>query len=375
MIRVVSIISRMNVGGPAVLLSELVHGLPTPEIKHTLITGRCEANEIDYLETHKLNSDVIYLEKVRRSLLPFNDFRSFFELISHIKRLNPDVIHTHTSKAGVLGRLAGKIGAPRAKIIHTYHGHLLYGYFSHFATRIIILLEKLLSLITDDLVAVTNQVRDDLIDVGVGSKNRWHVIRPGLSVPTMLSRDETRKQLEIGNNFFVVAWIGRFTDIKDPLLAIRSLEALTVQDLRKVKLVMAGDGELLTECREYAESRSLPVIFLGWCLDVSPLLFASDLLLMSSKNEGMPVVIVEAALRGVPTLSTSVGGVGEFIADGKTGFMAKSSSELASSLQNLLNNEAVRMDVANSARNLANTEFSRELFIAKHLELYRAKKV
>jgi glycosyltransferase involved in cell wall biosynthesis len=365
----------MNVGGPAVLLSELVHGLPASEIKHTLITGRCEANEIDYLETHKLNSDVIYLEKVRRSLLPFSDFRSFFELIAHIKRLNPDVIHTHTSKAGVLGRIAGKIGAPRAKIIHTYHGHLLYGYFSHFATRLIILLEKFLSLITDDLVAVTNQVRDDLIDAGIGSRNRWHVIRPGLSVPTMLSRDETRKQLEVGDNTFVVAWIGRFTDIKDPLLAIRSLEALDAHELARVNLVMAGDGELLAECREYADSRKLPVIFMGWCLDVSPLLFASDLLLMSSKNEGMPVVIVEAALRGVPTLSTSVGGVGEFIEDGKTGFMAKNSSELASSLQNLLNNEAVRIDVANSARNLATTEFSRELFIAKHLELYRAKKV
>jgi glycosyltransferase involved in cell wall biosynthesis len=229
-------------------------------------------------------------------------------------------------------------------------------------------------MITDDLVAVTNQVRDDLMYAGIGIKNRWHVIRPGLSVPTTLSRDETRKQLGVSSNFFVVAWIGRFTDIKDPLLAIRSLEALNSDELARVKLIMAGDGELLPECREYAESRKLPVIFMGWCLDVSPLLFASDLLLMSSKNEGMPVVIVEAALRGVPTLSTSVGGVGEFIEDGKTGFIAKNSSELTGSLQSLLNNEALRMGVANNARNHAKTEFSRELFIAKHLELYMDKK-
>jgi glycosyltransferase involved in cell wall biosynthesis len=364
----------MNVGGPAVLLAELVGGLPKAEFEHTLITGRCESNEVDYLDSHQLDSDVIYLNKVQRSLLPLSDIRSFFELVNLIRKLKPDVIHTHTSKAGALGRIAGKLAAPRAKIIHTFHGHLLYGYFSPFKTKLITSLEKLLAFITDELVAVTQQVKNDLLQAGIGHGNNWHVIRPGLAIPAHLSKVESRNKLGIRVNTFSIAWVGRFTDIKDPLLAIRSLEKLLPEHLSKVQLTMAGDGELLQSCRDYVDKRNLPVEFVGWCNDISPLLYASDLLLISSKNEGMPVVIVEAALRGVPTLSTSVGGVGEFIKNGVSGYLAQNSDELGASLQRVITNEMQRMTIAKNAIVLSRAEFSRELFIAKHMELYRAKK-
>jgi len=373
-IRVVSIISRMNVGGPAILLAELVDGLPKTQFEHTLVTGRCESNEVDYLDGHQLDADVIYLDKVQRSLLPLSDIRSFFELLKLIRKLRPNIIHTHTSKAGVLGRMAGKIAAPKAKVIHTFHGHLLYGYFSPFKTKLIVVLEKFLSTITDDLVAVTRQVQDDLLEAGIGKGNNWHVIRPGLANPVHLSKIESRKKIGTRDDSFSIAWIGRFTDIKNPLLAIQSLEKLLPDQLSRVQLTMAGDGELLQACRDYVSKRNLPVNFLGWCNDISPLLFASDLLLMSSKNEGLPVVIVEAALRGVPTLSTAVGGVGEFIQNRVSGYLVQNSDGLTASLQGVLSDEAERAEIARNAMVLASTEFSRELFIAKHVDLYKAKK-
>lgn len=373
-IRVVSIISRMNIGGPAVLLAELVSGLPKTTFEHILITGRCESNEIDYLDSHKLDTEVIYLDKVRRSLLPIRDIRSFFELLSIIRKLKPDIIHTHTSKAGVLGRIAGKISAPRAKIIHTFHGHLLYGYFSPFRTQLIIKVEKLLSIITDELIAVTQQVKNDLLEAGIGTKNRWHLIRPGLARAVYLSKIDARKKFAISDDSFAIAWIGRFTEIKDPLSAIRSIEKLSPNQLSKVHLTMAGDGELLQSCRDYVSKKGLPVVFLGWCNDIGALLSASDLLLMSSKNEGMPVVIVEAALRAVPTLSTSVGGVSEFIQDGKTGYLSSPLKDLSESLEIVIAEENRRIEISKNAKNLAITEFSRELFINKHVELYMAKK-
>ena len=254
-IRVVSIISRMNVGGPAVLISELLTNLPPVEFKHTLITGHCEANEIDFLENHHLESEVIYLDKVQRSLLPIKDLRSFFELYVLLKKLNPDVVHTHTSKAGVLGRLAAKLAVPGALIIHTYHGHLLYGYFSPLITKMIIFLERMLSQISNVLIAVTQQVRDDLLNAGIGSANKWIVIRPGLSIPSTLPKAIFRKKFDIPDSTFVIAWIGRFTDIKDPMLALRTIEKLPTAIRSNVQLIMAGDGELLTKCRQYADQK------------------------------------------------------------------------------------------------------------------------
>lgn len=368
-VRVVSIISRMNVGGPAVILSELIRNLPFDQFQHTLVTGRCQVNEIDYLADHPLDSEVIYIDEIGRSILPTADLKSFFKLIKELKRLQPDVVHTHTSKAGALGRLAAKIAVPKAKIIHTYHGHLLYGYFPNWKTSLVIQLEKLLSKITYKFIGVTSQVKIDLIEVGIGPSNKWVVIPPGVNPGKEISKSAARESMQLDQDKFVVAWIGRFTAIKNPMLALMSLQNMS--EIKQLKLVMAGAGELLEDCRKYATDKGLDVDFLGWVSDVNSLLSSCDLLLLTSRNEGMPVVVVEAAYKGVPTISTDVGGVSDFITDQETGFLVSSNAESVSSeLNRILSDNSLLLETGLGAFRKAEINYTVKKMVSDHIELY-----
>ena len=369
-IRVVSIISRMNVGGPAVLLSELIKNLPAEEFHHTLITGTCQSNEINYLDSHPLDSEVIYIDEIKRSVLPIADVKSFFKLMKTLKSLKPDIVHTHTSKAGVLGRLAARIATPQAKVIHTYHGHLLYGYFPRWKTNLIVLLEKMLGRFTNSFIGVTNQVKEDLLKAGIGPESKWTVIRPGVTPGTEVGKLEARSALGISSDKFVIAWIGRFTDIKNPMLAIKALEELRTDS--ETLLVMAGAGELWEDCKNYAESKQLPIKFLGWVSEVNTLLSAADLLLMSSKNEGMPVVIVEAALKGVPTAATNVGGISEFISDLDTGLLLDPDiASMTKKLADVIKNPNMLTQLSRGSNDLALDKYSVKQMVHEHKNLYK----
>lgn len=371
--RVVSIISRMNVGGPAVLLSELVEKLPPSEFEHILITGRCLPNEIDFLATHPFPGEIVFLESLRRTILPIGDLKSFFRLIALIRKLKPDLIHTHTSKAGFLGRIAARIGHPKTKVVHTFHGHLLYGYFNKSMRFQIIQFERFLSKLSNVLIGVTRQVRDELLGVGIGTTNKWRVIYPGISQYKTLDNSDFREKLAIDDETLVVSWIGRFTDIKSPLLALESFKSACASSRQKLLLVMVGEGELFEQSKKYARDNSLNVRFMGWSSHVREILASTDLLVMSSKNEGMPIVILEAAASGCPTISTNVGGVSEFITDSKTGWLVAPTAldltagilEATESLENL---RAVGKNAkANFLQN-----FTLEKYVEDHLALYRS---
>lgn len=361
----------MNVGGPATLLADFSNSLNPEEFEHTLITGRCEENEIDYLDNNSIKCKVIYIEGVGRSILPIKDVVSFFKLIWLLLKLKPSIVHTHTSKAGVLGRLAAIIAAPRSKRIHTFHGHLLYGYFSQFVSNQIILLETLLAKLSHVLIAVSEEVAAKLREEGVGRTARWEVIHPGISVSSNVSPAEAQLELKLPTDKFIISWIGRFAEIKNPILALNSLTHLNSEVLNKLVLVMAGDGELKTECEELARSLHLPVIFLGWTDKVEVLLAASNLLWMTSKNEGLPVVIIEAAAKGVPTISTNVGGVGDFISDGLNGFLTNQKPEtIAQALSESINNPNQLEIMGSKAKDLMHREFSGARYLEKHVNLY-----
>ena len=368
--KVVSIISRMNVGGPAVLISELVDHLPADDFSHILITGVCQNNEIDFLDSHQLNSEIIYISDVGRSLLPMADLKSFIILVKLLKQIKPQIVHTHTSKAGVLGRIAVKIAFPRAQVVDTYHGHLLYGYFPRWKTNLIVKLERFLARITTRYIAVTGQVKMDLSRVGIGPDEKWRVIHPGVRPATTLSKRESRRIIGVPEDKVIISWIGRFTDIKNPMLAIRVVEA--IEDKSGLHFVMAGAGELLYECKAYAQERNLPVTFLGWVTDVNPVLSASDLLFMTSRNEGMPVVIVESALKGVPLVTTNVGGVAEFVSNGVTGWLVDQDvEEISLKVSELANGAELIKSVGLNAKKLAENDFSVSKFVEEHVKLYR----
>ena len=147
-LRIVHVIARMNVGGPAILISALMDGLKNKDFESHLITGYCEENEVDYLQANKLNLGETRIAGFGRSISIFSDLKSLLLIMKALRKAKPDIVHTHTAKAGVIGRITALIAVPRAKRIHTFHGHLLHGYFSPGKTKLVVLIEKLLARIT-----------------------------------------------------------------------------------------------------------------------------------------------------------------------------------------------------------------------------------
>ena len=371
-IRVVSIISRMNIGGPAKLLADLINHIPEEEIEHILISGRCESDETDLLETYKIKSKIIYLDDVQRSVFLFRDIKSIFALYLLLQKLKPAIVHTHLSKAGVLGRVAAKISNPKVVLIHTFHGHLLNGYFNQFKVKIIIGIEKFLSKFTNTLIAVSNDVREKYSILGIGKRSEWLVINPGIRNILQTNQREIRNSALTSKSFHLI-WIGRFAEIKNPKLALEVFLLLQRQSEFTFRLTMIGDGKLLADCKKFAQDRKLEVNFTGWMPDVSQELSKADLLLFTSENEGFGMVAVEAALQDVLVVSTNCGGVTDFIRHKQTGLIVNQTPiEFTQAILEICSLDQEFNEIVTNARILANSEFSAEVYVEKHLKLYRS---
>jgi glycosyltransferase involved in cell wall biosynthesis len=371
-IKVVTIVSRMNLGGVAVLLNDLHKTLNDKEFSHTLITGMCAENELDILDNQEEVKNIIKLQTMGRAPSLVADFKTFFKLRKILINLSPDIVHTHTSKAGVLGRLAALSIRKNITIVHTYHGHTLYGYFSKVIVKANIIIERILALKTDLFIADSVQVMIDLKKVRIGAKCDWIVIPPGIRPLKKISKKVARQKIGVDNKLFLICWIGRFADIKNPLLALKSFNNLPKNFKNRAELVMVGEGILLQDCKNYASRRKLNVIFPGWDLDISPYLAASDLLLVSSKNEGFGMVIAEAGFFKVPAISTNVGGVGEFIENKSNGILAKSSpEEISKKILFLSDNPEERNKLGLNANKTTLQKFTIDSFIQAHKAAYK----
>jgi glycosyltransferase involved in cell wall biosynthesis len=371
-IKVVSIVTRMNLGGVAMLLAELHEKLPSKEFVHTLITGECAQNEIDILGATPDDPNIIKISKLGRSVNFLADFSTFLELRKTIKEINPNIVHTHTSKAGLLGRIAAKSLRRKIKIVHTFHGHHLYGYFPKIIVRAIILIEKMLAKITDLLISDSKQVMVDLKLFRIGAKQTWEVIAPGIRIMPKTSCSKSREKLKISEDLFVICWVGRFTDIKNPMLALRSYSQVCSQVSNSLQLIMVGDGELLDSCKNFAINNELNVLFTGWETNISDYLEASNILLMTSRNEGFGLVIAEAGYFSVPAVSTDVGGVREFVNQEKNGFIVNSSEfNIASKISILIRDPKLLFEVGEEARKTTISNFTAEIFVEKHRMAYR----
>ena len=198
-VKVMQVIARMNVGGPAVLVADLMRNLDSQKFSTVLVTGYCDGNESDYLDEVAQDVTAVRIPGLGRSVSPVKDLSTFFLLIKEIRKFKPDVIHTHTAKAGVLGRLAGLIARPQAKRVHTFHGHLLHGYFSWGKTRLVVVFEKVLGLITYRFVAIGNVVKNDLVRAGIAPESKFEVVYPGLQNLKLYSKLDARRTLGLDN--------------------------------------------------------------------------------------------------------------------------------------------------------------------------------
>ena len=369
-IRVMRIIARMNVGGPAVQVSGLMRGFDTERFNQILITGYCADDEADYLETSATDVTATRITGLGRSISPRADLSAFLQVVREIHAFRPDVIHTHTAKAGVIGRMASLVSGHHSIRVHTFHGHLLHGYFGKFKTHLVILVEKFLAVFTTRLLAVGKKVMDDLLSVGIGNPKKFSVMPPGLQLGPLPSREDACTTLGIDPKLTYCAFIGRITKIKRPDRFLDVVSLLHSQGA-DIHFIVAGAGELLDYCKTRTSNENLPITFLGWREDIETVLAASDIVLLTSDNEGTPLSLIQAGMASLPIVATKVGSISEIVLNEETGFLTDASaSSLAQSMNRLLVSSALRKEMGNKARDYTIKNYGVERLVKDHQELY-----
>jgi glycosyltransferase involved in cell wall biosynthesis len=369
-IRVMQIIARMNVGGPAVLVADLMRNFDPKLVNAVLVTGYCDENESDYLDEVAKDVKAVRVPGFGRSIAPLKDVNAFFLLMKEIRKFKPDVIHTHTAKAGVLGRIASLIAAPSAKRVHTFHGHLLHGYFDRSKTQLIVFVERFLAVITFRMIAIGNSVKEDLVRAGIGSDSKYEVIFPGLQPLKTFAKEEAKKSLGLESNKTYLVFVGRLTQIKRPDRLLEIARYLKVSQSNS-QILIAGAGELLEKMEGVSVSEGLPITFLGWRDDIDLILSAADIAILCSDNEGIPLTLIEAAQAGLPIVSTDVGSVSDIVIDGITGFLTEVTSDaLIQGITRLLEEPKLRHTFGKAGEQRAKDFFSSRSMVEYHQRLY-----
>ena len=370
-IRVMRVIARMNVGGPAVQVSGLMRAFDAAAFDHRLYTGFCATDEADYLQTVAMDVQAIRIVGFGRRVSLGGDIKAFISLIREIRSFKPHIIHTHTAKAGFLGRIASVVSLQPSIRVHTFHGHLLNGYFGAFKRSLVIIAEKVLAKFTHELLAVGDKVRQDLLAVGIGNSKKFGLMPPGLKIGRLPNKKDSQGSYGLSTTTLQCAFIGRVTQIKRP---DRFLDVVAEIKRRGVELefFMAGDGELLDSCRERIVRENLSVKVLGWQSDIEKVLSAADLVVLTSDNEGTPLSLIQAGMAGLPVATTRVGSVPEVVLDGTTGIITGLGvQEVADALEKLARSNELRVRMGAAAKEFTLANFGVKRLVHDHEELYK----
>jgi glycosyltransferase involved in cell wall biosynthesis len=370
-LRVMRIIARTNVGGATQQAATLLSRLSADRFEQRLYAGSLAAGEADFLELRAPDVPVYRVPSLSRRVRLGDDVRALGFIVSEMRKFRPHIVHTHTAKAGVTGRLAAMMTHVPVRV-HTFHGHLLHGYFSGAATRGVVMMESALARHTDRLIAEGAQVRDDLLAAGVGRPAQYVVVEPGTSLGPLPSRHAARSALGVPLDAPVVAFVGRLTRIKRPdrLLAVAQEVSRAIPATR---FLVCGDGDLATDILHAARHGDAGITMLGWRADVETVYAAADLILLTSDNEGMPGSLIEAALASVPAVATDVGSVAEVVQHEATGILTGTSHEaLAHAVTRLLRDEELCRDMGARARVWATARFGPERLVSDIQQLYES---
>jgi glycosyltransferase involved in cell wall biosynthesis len=381
-IKILRVIARLNVGGPTLHVAYLTKGLAPLGYRTTLATGRIGPNEgsMDYVAS-ELGVQPLYVGSLQRNLSVVADVAALFRLVTLIRSLRPDVLHTHTAKAGALGRAAALLsGSARPEVlVHTYHGHVLNGYFPPLMSRIFLGVERFLARSTDALIAVSPEVRDDLVDLGVAPASKFVVVRLGLDLEQRTAapesaREQVRQELSVAPDQFLVAWLGRMTEIKRVDDLLRAFADLRGRGVDAV-LALVGDGPNRESLVELAEHLGVgdAVRFTGFRRDVGSIYRASDVVALSSANEGTPVSLIEALAAGCAVVTTDVGGAVDVLDGGRVGFLvpAGDTKAFADRLEDLVRQPELRHEFGTAGREHVLARYSVHRLVRDVDRLYR----
>ncbi|MBM3726948.1 MAG: glycosyltransferase family 4 protein [Acidobacteria bacterium] len=358
-VKVVRILTRLGAGGPPIHALILTRGLAERGYSTLLVTGRPAPGEGDMSYLARSSDPIEWVPEMSRGISPRDDAAAFFRILAILRREKPDIVHTHTAKAGVLGRLAARAaGVP--VVLHTFHGHVLDGYFPRPVSAAIALLERGLARLSSRLCVLAPQQARELSErFRVAPQARFAVVPLGLDLDqfSQLPPPPPGTPLTVG-------WIGRLVPVKNvPLLA------QVVRETPQVRFIVAGDGPEAPAIRELAAQHPHRVEWLGWCRDIAPVLARCRLLMLTSRNEGTPVALIEGMAAGRPFIGTAAGGVTDLAAHGGGLIVSPEARAFRTALETLTPERLERMGAA--ARRHALSTYTADQLVHRMDTLYR----
>ena len=382
MIKIIRIISRLNIGGPSINAILLSEGLNNNSFKTILVSGSVEKSEgnMSYF-AYERGINPIVVNELSRSINPLKDLMALWKIYRIIKIEKPDIVHTHTAKAGALGRLAAILAGTPVKV-HTFHGHVFDGYFNKITTKIFIAIERFLGRFTTKVITVSNSVANDVsARYSIIPKDRIAVIPLGFDLEKFFTSDKCRgrlrKELDLSEDVLLVGIVGRLVPIKNHKMFLDAAKIIlaTSHYSSAAKFIVVGDGELRHTLENYAAKTGIAdkVVFLGWRKDLENIYADLDVVGLTSLNEGTPVSLIEAMASSKPVVATDVGGVKDIVKDGVSGRLVASGdiNGFAKAVSGLLNDSSERIKMGAGGKEFVKANYNKDRLIENTKNLYK----
>ncbi|MEK6715235.1 MAG: glycosyltransferase [Candidatus Omnitrophota bacterium] len=382
-IKIMRIIGRLNIGGPAINAVFLTEGFNNNSFESLLVAGQVGEAEGDmsYLAQDKNIAPVI-IPEIRREINFLNDIGAFFKLYRLIVKFQPDIIHTHTAKAGTIGRLAAilfnMLHKRKIAIVHTFHGHVLSGYFNKISTYFFIFVERAIANFTDIIIAVSETVRKDILSLGIGREEKIKVVHLGFELDKFLAVGP-RQMSQVVN----IGIVGRLVPIKNHKMFLDAAKLLLTEPRTpnpEPRFFIIGDGESRKDLEGYVQELGIAgkVKFLGWQTDLVKVYEDLDIVALTSLNEGTPVSLIEALASSRAVIATDVGGVRDIVGArvypeiAERGILVKSGDidSFVSGLKLLARDSDLRKRIGVSGREFVRERFDRKRLIKDMEMLY-----
>jgi glycosyltransferase involved in cell wall biosynthesis len=378
-IKVLRIINRFNIGGPTYNATFLTKFL-SDDFETLLIGGLPEENEANSLHIlKKYGVEPILLPEMKREPNLKSDRIALKKIKTIIREFNPDIVHTHASKAGALGRRAA-VSCNVPIIVHTFHGHVFHSYFGKIKTAVFKNIERYLARKSTRIIAISEIQKKELCEIHkIASKGKTTVIPLGFDLDIFqknyeVNRSNTRTKYDIDENTVAIAIVGRLTAIKDHFFFLDVIEELNLQSDKKVKIFIVGDGDMKSEIEERLipmQKRGIQISLTSWIYDIAEFNAGMDIMCLTSKNEGTPVSLIEAQASNIPVISTEVGGVADIVAENETGFIIprNNKSEFVSKLKLLVENDELRLKMKKKGWQNVHQKYSYQRLV-KNMEAF-----
>lgn len=385
--KVIHVITRFDKGGSAENTFLTVRGLDREKYEVILVRGLSRESSMDAVKAGAVENNlneaiqagirILTVPELVRNIRPYADLKAFFRLVKIFRAERPHIVHTHTSKAGFLGRWAARlVGVPL--VVHTPHGHVFWGYFNRLVTAFFILLEKITAVITDRIITLTEQEKKDYLIRRIAPDGKFEIIHSGVALGSFLASGADslgmRKELGIPADAFVAGTAGRLTAVKGHKYLIAAAQKVLLRN-PGMYFIFLGDGELSGELQAQAAASGVKdnARFLGWRQDVAAVMSAFDVFILPSLNEGMGKVLVEAMAMGKPIIASAVGGITDLVIHGENGMLVPcaDAEAIARGIETLRRDPAMRKSMGAKGKAMA-ADFSAESMIRKIDRLYCA---